>query len=115
MTSDALIAMIERKLQAHGLEKVGPGDHMLAEAYQAFHHSQQLRKIFEKAKGEYTEADIDVPRDLKERVRAALAQHDDLRWDDAIQVVLDKSQLNHVREKKQEDRKKSGDFGDGDA
>jgi hypothetical protein len=34
----------------------------------------------------------------------------DLRWDDAVQIVLDKTQLNQVRENKEKAKKKSGDF-----
>jgi len=37
MTSDALIAMIERKLDAYGLKKVIPADDLLANTYRAFH------------------------------------------------------------------------------
>ena len=48
MTSDALIAMIERKLKAHGLQKVIPDEDLLGEAYQAFHRSQELRVKFKK-------------------------------------------------------------------
>jgi hypothetical protein len=110
MTSDGLIEMIERKLADHGLQKVIPDDDVLAETYQAFHHSQQLRKIFERVKSECGETDISVPGGLKERIHAILGGNDDLRWDDAIQVVLDETQLDHVRAKKHEKEKKSGDF-----
>jgi hypothetical protein len=83
MTSDGLVAMIERKLKEYGLKKVIPDDDLLGEAYQAFHHSQQLREIYEKAESEYEdeEDDIEVPKDLKERVCAILDKHNDLRWD----------------------------------
>ena len=64
MTSDALIAMIERKLQAHGLEKVLPDDDLLAEAYRAFHHSQELRKKFEQIKDEFKDAEIEHSDEL---------------------------------------------------
>ena len=47
MTSDALIAMIERKLKAYGLKKVVPDDDLLGEAYRAFHRSNELREKFE--------------------------------------------------------------------
>src|SRR5262245_58121631 len=40
MPSDELIAMIERKLEDYGFEKVVPDDDLLAETYRAFHHSQ---------------------------------------------------------------------------
>jgi len=113
LTSDELIAMIERKLKAHGIKKVIPDDDLLAEAYLAFHASSELREIYEKAEEKFKATKIKVPRDLKKKVRAILAKHDDLRWDDAIQIVLDETQLDHVRQKKQKARKESGDFSDG--
>ena len=112
LTSDQLIAMIERKLKAHGIKKVVPDDDLLAEAYLAFHASNELREIYEEAEEEFKATKIKVPRDLKKKVRAILAKHDDLRWDDAIQIVLDKTQLDHVRQKKQKAKKESGDFSD---
>jgi hypothetical protein len=114
MPSDALIAMIERKLQDYGLEKVVPEEDLLAETYRAFHHSQELRKKFEKIKNEFKAAEIEVPTDLKEQVRAVLDEHDDLRWDDAVQILLDETRLDRVRTEKQKSKMKSGDFTDGD-
>jgi hypothetical protein len=112
MTSDALVAMIETKLKAYGLNKVVPDDDLLAETYRAFHRSQKLRERFEEMEEEFDEeADaIEIPRGLKKRVRAILVKHDDLRWDDAIRLVLDKTQLDRVRAEKQKAKKKSGDF-----
>ena len=112
MASDALIAMIERKLVAYGLKKVVPGDDVLAKTYRAFHRSEQLREKFEEVEAEFDEkADkIAIPKVLKKRVSAILAKHDDLRWDDAVRVVLDKTTLDRVREDKQKAKKKSGDF-----
>ena len=116
MTSDALIAMIETKLQAYGLLKVVPDDDLLAGTYRAFHRSQQLRERFEEMEEKFDEEadEIEVPKDLTERVRAILSEHSDLRWDDAIQVVLDGTTLDRVREEKQKAKKKSGDFTSGD-
>jgi hypothetical protein len=110
MTSDALIAMIERKLKAYGLEKVIPADAVLADAYRAFHRSQQLREEFEELESEFEEEKIKVPKTLRKQVRATLAKHPELRWDDALQIVLDETQIDHVREKKRQAKKKSGDF-----
>ena len=112
MTSDALIAMIERKLQAYGLEKVVPDDDVLAETYRAFDRSQRLRKRFKEMEQQFDkEADAaDIPEGLEQRVRAVLAEHADLRWDEAIQVVLDATQISHVRAEKEKAQKKSGDF-----
>jgi hypothetical protein len=114
MTSDALIAMIERKLKSHGLKKVIPDDGLLAEAYQSFHRSQELRNAFEKLEREFKESEIKVPKSLKNKVRAVLNKNPDLRWDDAVQVVLDETQLDHVREKKQRAKAKAGDFTNAD-
>jgi Topoisomerase 6 subunit A/Spo11, Toprim domain len=114
MASDDLIEMIERKLTSYGLEKVIPNDELLGEAYQAFHRSQELREKFEDTENEFEESEIKVPKNLRNRVRAILKNHPDLRWDDAIQIVLDDTQLNHVRAKKQSAKKKSGDFTDVD-
>ena len=116
MTSDALIEMIERKLKDYGLEKVIPDDGLLAETYRAFHRSQQLREKFEEMEDEFEEehSEIKVPKNLKEQVRAVLDEHGDLRWDDAIQIVLDETQLDRVRAEKQKAKKKSGDFTDAD-
>jgi hypothetical protein len=112
MPSDVLIAMIERKLVAYGLKKVVPDEDLLAQTYRAFQRSEQLRERFEEMEAEFDkEADpIAIPKGLKKRVSAILGKHDDLRWDDAVRVVLDKTTLDRVREDKQKAKKKSGDF-----
>jgi hypothetical protein len=111
MTSDALIAMIERKLKARGLQKVIPGDDVLAETYREFHRGKELRKEFEEIESKFKESKIKVPKTLSKQVRATLKKHPDLRWDDAVQIALDET-LDHVRAKKQKAKKKSGDFTD---
>ena len=112
MASDAFIAMIERKLDDYGLEKVVPDDDLLAQTYRGFHRSQQLREKFEKLTKTFDEeaGEVEIPGDLEDQVRAVLTEHGDLRWDDAIQIVLDETTLDRVREEKQNAKKKSGDF-----
>ena len=89
-----------------------PDEDLLAETYRAFHRSQQLRERFEEMEEEFDQeaAAIEIPRGLKKRVRAILAKHDDLRWDDAVRLVLDETQLDRVRADKEKAKKKSGDF-----
>jgi hypothetical protein len=112
MTSDALIAMIERKLKAYGLKKVIPDDDdLLREAYRMFRRSQQLHEKFKKMEDEFKGTKIKVPRNLKEQIRAILDEHSDLRWDDAIRSILDET-VDHVRVEKQKAKNKSGDFSD---
>jgi hypothetical protein len=110
MTSDALIAMIERKLKEYGLKKVIPDDALLAEAYRTFHRSNELREKFEEIESEFEESEIKVPENLKDQVDAILKKHPDLHWDDALKIVLDKTQLDVVREQKSKAKNKSGDF-----
>jgi hypothetical protein len=114
MTSGALVAMIERKLNEYGLEKVIPDDALLADAYRAFHRSHELRKRFEKLEKEFdTEyGETHAPTDLNEQVRAILGKHPGLRWDDAIQIALDATQLDRVQAEKGKAKKKAGDFMD---
>ena len=114
MASDDLIAMIERKLKDYGLQKVIPDNDLLGEGYQAFHRSKELREEFEELESEFQESEIKVPKNLRNRVRAMLKRHPDLRWDDAIQIVLDETQLDNVRAEKRKAKKKSGDFTDAD-
>jgi hypothetical protein len=112
MTSGALVAMIKRKLKAYGLKKVIPKNDLLAKAYREFHRSQQLREEFEELESNFEESKIKIPKNLRTQVSAELNKHPDLRWDDAIQIVLDKTQLDDVRAKKQKAKRKSGDFTD---
>ena len=112
MPSDALVAMIERKLNAYGLKKVVPDGETLEEAYRAFHRSEGLRKAFEEVEEAYDdEAEtIPIPKGLTTKVRAIVNKHRDLRWDDAVRLVLDKRGIKRVRADKAKARKKAGDF-----
>lgn len=112
LTSDALVDMIERKLADYGLQKVVPSPVVLADTYRAFHRSHLLRKRFEELVQHFDqEAEaVAIPEDLEEQVRALLDEQPDLRWDDAVQVVLDETQLDRVRENKDKAKRKSGDF-----
>jgi hypothetical protein len=124
MTSDALVAMIETKLKARGLRKVIPDDDTLADAYRAFRRSERLGERFDEMKAEFDaeEAEDDekaakakAPKNLRTKVRAALAKHPGLRWDDALQLVLDDTALPRVLAEKQKAKRKAGDFtGDDD-
>jgi hypothetical protein len=116
MASDALIDMIERKLKDHGLKKVIPDGNLLAKSYRAFRRGQQLRNKFAELEKQFDakKSDVVIPTDLKAQVDAILDKHPDLRWDDAIQIVLDDTQLNRVRADKQKAKKNSGDFTDAD-
>jgi hypothetical protein len=109
MASDDLIEMIERKLKEHGLEKVVPDDKLLEETYCAFHYSNELCEVFEKAQEEFEASEITVPEDLREQVRKILEQHRHLRWDDAVRHVLGDT-IDDIQEDKEKVKKAVGDF-----
>jgi hypothetical protein len=52
-----------------------------------------LREAFGKLEEEFEETKAKVPEDLREQVCVVLDKHEDMRWDEAIQIVLDKTQL----------------------
>jgi hypothetical protein len=116
MTSDALIEMIERKLKAYGLKKVIPNDDVLAATYKAFDRSNRLSEKFEEPQESFEEEDpfeeeddIKVPKNLSNKVRTIFNKNPDLRWDEALKIILGSS-ADDVREEKREAKKKSGDF-----
>ena len=113
LTSDALVAMIERKLNAHGLTKVVPDDAVLKDTYRAFHRSRQLEEKFKQIESEFKESETKVPKDLRDKICTILTKQTKIRWDDAIQVVLGAT-LADVQAKKQEAREKAGDFTNSD-
>jgi hypothetical protein len=45
LTSDSLVALIERKLVANGVHKIVPSNTKLAEVYQAFVRGERVREI----------------------------------------------------------------------
>ena len=73
MTSDALIAMIERKLKAYGLKKVVPDDKLLGEAYRTFHRSNELARSV-RGTGEQIQGEQDQGPEELEGARAGEAQ-----------------------------------------
>jgi hypothetical protein len=113
MTSDALVAMVERKLKERGLTKVVPDDAVLKETYHAFHRSRQLGEKFKQIESEFEETKVKVPKDLRDQVCTILTKQTKLRWDDAIKLVLGAT-LEELQAKKQEAKEKSGDFTDSD-
>jgi hypothetical protein len=113
LTSDALVARVEAGFRESGRpQKVIPDDDTLAGAYRGFHRSERLREKFEEVEKTFDEeaAEIEIPADLRAQVEAILAKHDDLRWDDAIRLVLDQTQLDRVRAEREKAKRTSGDF-----
>jgi hypothetical protein len=91
MTSEQLVAFVERKLEEHGIGKIIPDEDTLKDAYRLFERGRRIEKTVEKAlrKFEKDEHDsLEVPKDLAGRVRKILANDSALRWDQAVARIV---------------------------
>jgi hypothetical protein len=85
-TSRPLVDWLEGKLREHGVKKVLPGKDVLEEAYRRAFTREFVRGAIPGLKAEarhHLDAN-GVPRDLKKRVAAALAERAQEPWDNAI-------------------------------
>jgi len=70
-----------------------------------------LGERFKQIEKEFEATQTKVPKDLRDQVCTILTKQTKLRWDNAIKLVLGAT-LEEVQAKKQEAKKKSGDFTD---
>ena len=89
LTSDQLVAFIERKLNEHGIKKLIPKADLLRDAYRIFINSKRLEKVFEERIEEIENEHISTPANLKARVAAYLRQYREKRWDEAIAAIVE--------------------------
>jgi Protein of unknown function C-terminus (DUF2399) len=83
MTSDQLVAWLEKKLKEHGVKKVIPEKETLVPAYHRARYLQKLQAQIEEWKDEEGAHD-GAPKDLRKRVEKILAKTPAISWDDAI-------------------------------
>jgi hypothetical protein len=89
MTSDQLVAFVERKLKKHGIKKVVPARNELQDAYRIFAHSRKVEAVVERELKKLNGDAARVPRDLETRVRQHIARHPTARWDEAIAEIAE--------------------------
>jgi hypothetical protein len=92
LTSDRLVAFIERKLIQHGIQKVVPDDDLLRDAYRLHAKSKRLEEIVAEAIEDFDDDDITTPDDLNSRVVAHLEEHPELRWDEAVAAIVEEEE-----------------------
>jgi hypothetical protein len=88
MTSPQFVAFVERKLIEHGVAKIVPDQKLLVEVYAGIERGRRLEEAVE----ELDEIDMDdckPPKDLEQRVRKILEKHPAMRWDSAIERIVD--------------------------
>lgn len=92
LTSDQLVAFIERKLVKHGIKKMIPKPELLRDAYRLFVSSNRVEEIIEKVLDDIESEDIEVPSNLNARVAEHLRQNPELRWDEAVAAMAEEDQ-----------------------
>lgn len=94
LTSDQMVAFIERKLAEHGVAKVIPNRDMLAETYRNGVKARRIeRSIKERlAKQNANESSIEIPDDLEGKVIKHLRKHPAASWDEAVAKIARGSQ-----------------------
>jgi DNA topoisomerase VI subunit A len=89
LTSDQLVAFVERKLAKHGVKKLVPKAELLGVAYRLFVRSKRVEEIIVKTIAGIENQDVDAPANLGARVAAHLKEHPELRWDQAVAAIAE--------------------------
>ncbi len=85
MSTEELIAFLEKKFQEHGVKKIIPDDDTLRKAYRRALYFKELIKKAEEIKA----GDPDVPEDLKQQISLSLEEDASQSWDDAIWSLVE--------------------------
>jgi DNA topoisomerase 6 subunit A-like protein len=88
LTSDALVALIERKLKRHGIAKVIPGDETLADAYRRMHQQSVIQDKIDELIEELDE-ETEVPPGLRQRIEKAIKLDPTRSWDAIVREIAD--------------------------
>jgi hypothetical protein len=90
LTSDALVALIERKLNEHGIAKVVPDDETLADAYRRMRRQAVIQdKIDELI--DLDEDDVETPTGLRQRVEEAIKVDPARPWDAIVREIVEEA------------------------
>jgi hypothetical protein len=90
MTSPQMIALIEKKLRAHGVKKIVPNKTLLAEVYAEFEKGRRPQEMVNKL-DDIKMSGFKAPTNLESSVRKYLKEHPDVRWDVALEEIVAKS------------------------
>jgi hypothetical protein len=88
MTSPQFVAFVERKLCESGVAKLVPDQDLLASVYLGFKRGRRLRQAVAKLDA-IDMTNVKVPADLEKRVRKVLKKSPSMRWDAAVEAVVD--------------------------
>lgn len=86
MTSPQLIAWLEQKLAAHGVEKVVPDDDILEDAFRRAARAAHIQHAVDDAESSWTDEGLAIPPNLGAAIRKRIAGTD-VPWDDAVREL----------------------------
>jgi hypothetical protein len=92
LASNELVALIERKLNEHGITKVIPGDETLADAYRRMHKQAVLQDKIEELIEDLDEDEVETPTELRQRVEEAIKADRARSWDAIIREIAEQDQ-----------------------
>lgn len=95
--NDALIDLIEKKLQAQGVEKVVPAQDKLVETYRQLSRLRAAEEAAAKVLEHFEPCRVAVPDHLEDRIRDRLGQNPAMCWDDALSEILDEQEEDDDR------------------
>jgi hypothetical protein len=61
------------------------------ETYRAFIRSKRVERIMAEEIKKHQDVKVDVPGDLRNQVEAHLAEHPEVRWDEAVRAIVDEA------------------------
>lgn len=89
LSSDELVALIERKLAGHGIGKVVPDDDTLARAYWRMHKQAVIQDKIDELVEDLDEDEGKVPTRLRHRIKKAIKLDPTRSWDDVVREIAD--------------------------
>jgi hypothetical protein len=91
LASDALVALIEHKLNEHGIAKVVPDDETLADAYRRLHKQAVIQDKIDELIEDLDEAEAKVPPGLRQRIKKVIKADPARPWDAIVREIVEEA------------------------
>jgi hypothetical protein len=88
LSSDELVALIERKLNEHSIAKVIPDDATLVGAYRRMHKQAVIQHKIDELIEDLDEDEVEVPARLRQRIKKAIKLDPTRPWDAVMREII---------------------------
>jgi hypothetical protein len=92
LSSDQLVALIERKLAKHGIRKVIPDDETLARGFRRMRNQAVIQNKIDELIQNLDADKVTIPSGLRQRITKGLKLDPARPWDDVMQEIIDQEQ-----------------------